>query len=274
MSRKADPAWRRFGREIQALRKKAGLTQAQAADAVGVSPSFYSAWENGTRAVHGGHAQALDRLFNTTGVVTRLLAKATETDALPQWYEEVEELERAVSELREYQPSIIPGLIQTEEYTRALLKDSAPWATKQEVERMVESRSQRRRILDKEDPPLVTMVLETSVIKRVIGGKHVLSAQLGRMLHLIDAEVVRIQLMPPDAGCHPGGSGPFRTYTFPDKPLVASAEYMWGEELTDELLHVQQCVTIFGILQGEALSPRASRDLIRKVKEELDDDEA
>ncbi|MDA8370388.1 MAG: DUF5753 domain-containing protein, partial [Nocardiopsaceae bacterium] len=208
---------------------------------------------------------------SASGLLSRAWRNMNAAGTLPAWYEEVEELERAVSELREYQSSIAPGLIQTEGYIRALLKNSAPWASTLDVDRMVESRLQRQKILEKDQPPLVSMVLEVSVIERVIGGKQVLSDQLARMLHLIDEEVVRLQVMPPGVGCHPGGSGPFRIYTFPDRPMVASAEHMLGEKLTDEMIHVQQCVTIFGILQSEALSPSASRSLIRKVKDKLDE---
>ncbi|WP_159941371.1 MULTISPECIES: Scr1 family TA system antitoxin-like transcriptional regulator [unclassified Nocardiopsis] len=78
-------------------------------------------------------------------------------------------------------------------------------------------------------------------------------------------------VVPADAECHPGGSGPFCAYTFPDKPMVASAEHMKGEALMDDMMQIQHRAMLFGVLQAEALSPRASRELSRKVKEELDE---
>lgn len=71
-----------------------------------------------------------------------------------------------------------------------------------------------------------------------------------------------------------GGAGPFRIYSFPNKPTLASAEHMGGEQLMEEMSQVQHCAAVFGLLQSEALSTRESRDLIRKTKEELDDNEA
>ena len=274
MDRGRNPEWQRLGRVIKRARKSAQMTQQQLAKAMQVVPSTVSAWERGTRGLQEEGARELDRIFGTSGVVQRAWNTANAPTFVPEWYEEVEQLERMVSELREYHSSVTPGLVQVETYMRALLKESAPWVSKRELEEMIRSRLKRQEILEKEDPPLLMMVLEAAVIKRIVGSKKILSEQLESILRLIDEGVVSVQIMPPDATCHPGGSGPFRIYTFPDKPLVASAEHMWGEKLSDEMLHVQQCMTIFGKLQAEALTPQSSRDLIRKVKEELDDDEA
>ncbi|GAA3736049.1 hypothetical protein GCM10022402_15260 [Salinactinospora qingdaonensis] len=114
------------------------------------------------------------------------------------------------------------------------------------------------------------MVVEATVIERPVGGVEAFKQQLDRLLHLVERSVLRLQVVPPCPPFHHGGSGPFRIYTFPDKPVVASAEHMGGEQLMDEMMRIQHCTAVFGLLQAEALSTRASRDLIRKVKEELD----
>lgn len=271
MTRHGKPQWRRLGHELRMLRKKAGMTQVQVARALNMVDSHVSAWERGTRGMTQEQAEQLDQIFNTSGLVARAWRKMHAPDALPAWYEEVPQLEQAVSELREYQSQVIPGLIQTSDYAKALIRDSTPWASVTEIDRMVESRMQRQEILDKEHPPLVSMVVEAIVITRAIGGKRVLKDQLKQVVDLIEKGTVRFQVMPPEPESHPGASGPFRVYSFPDKPQVASAEYMGGEQLMDEMLKVQRCVTIFGLLQSEALSPRASIDLIRKV---IDDKQA
>lgn len=271
MTRNSKPQWRRLGHELRVLRKKAGMTQAQVATATNMVDSHVSAWERGTRGMTKEQAAQLDQIFDTNGLVSRAWKNMHAMEALPAWYEEVPQLEQAVSELREYQSQVVPGLIQTPEYSKALIQDSAPWASATDVDRMVESRMQRQEILNKEHPPLLSMVVEAPAIGRAIGGGPVLKGQLEQILSLIKKGVVRFQVMPPDAQCHPGASGPFRIYTFPDKPMVASAEHMGGERLMDEMIMVQHCITIFGILQSESLSPRASVDLIRKVKDEIDE---
>jgi hypothetical protein len=185
----------------------------------------------------------------------------------------VPHLEAAARELREYQSQVIPGLIQTADYAKALVRSSAPWASQKDVERMVASRMDRQEILDKDHPPLVSMVVEVPVLTRPIGGPQVLSAQLDRTLGLIEEGKLRFQVMPPgtDTHGHPGASGPFRLYDFPDQQAtVASAEHMEGEVLMDEPIKVRHCLSLFGILQADAQSPRESATLIRRVKDEID----
>ena len=270
MTRRSKPEWQRMGHELRTLRKKAGMTQAQVAQEMNMVDSHVSAWERGTRGMTQDQAEHLDHIFNTSGLVARAWKHMMTPDSLPAWYEEVPQLERAVSELREYQSQVIPGLIQTPEYAAALLRDTGPWRSSEDRERMVKSRIDRQEILKKAHPPLVSIVVEAQAIRRAVGGRRVLKGQLQQVLDLIEEGTVRFQVMPPDVECHPGASGPFRVYVFPDKPMVASAEHMEGEQLMDEMIKVQHCTTIYGILQSEALSPRASVDLIRKVKDEIE----
>ncbi|MFC4564537.1 helix-turn-helix domain-containing protein [Nocardiopsis mangrovi] len=272
MSRKASPERKRFGRDLRAARERAGMSQAQVARALNVVQSAVSGWETGVRGMRLDHARLLDDQFGSAGAVVRSWSKANAARSLPEWYEEVEQLEGVITELREYQSQVIPGLIQTEGYIRAVLKDTGPWVTNSELDEMVRSRLRRQRILEKEAHPLVSMVVDETAVHRRFGGRAVLSEQLARVLDLVERGVIRFQVFPGGAECHPGASGPFRIYLFPDKPMVASAEHMEGEKLLDEMIHVQRCTTIFGILQSEALSTRTSAELVRKVKEELDDD--
>lgn len=272
MERRAKPTRRRLGREIAAARKRSRKSQAQVARALRVVQSTVSAWERGTRGLQRKQAEDLDRLFGTSGVVQRAWNRANTPDVLPESYEEVERLEESTSELREYQPLVFPGLVQCESYLRGLLADATPWRSSRETEQMVTARLKRQKILEKKDPPLVSIVMEEWVLRRAVrGGKAVLREQLSTVLHLIDQNKIRLQVIPSNAECHPGASGPFCLYTFPDKPMVASAEHTKGEHFMDDMMQVQHCSTLFGILQSEALPPPASRELIRKAKKELDD---
>ncbi|MFD6951042.1 transcriptional regulator [Nocardiopsis sp. TSRI0078] len=273
LSRSANPRWRRLGKKVSTCRRKAGMTQGQVAQALRVVQSTVSAWERGTRGLPSDRAAELDELFGASGAIKQAWNTANAPDALPPWYTEVGQLEREAVELREYQPVIFPGLVQCEAYTRGLLADTVPWFSAKELGQMASLRMGRQEVLKGANPPLVSVVVEESVLRRTVqGGKPVLREQIGRVLALIDKGMIRFQVIPSDTECHPGGSGPFRLYTFPDKPTVASAEHMEGEQLMDDMMRVQHCATLFGVLQSEAMSPRASRELIRKVKEELDDE--
>ena len=274
MSLKANPRRKSLGRKIAAARSQAGMTQGEVAFALKVVQSTVSAWEKGRRGLPSDRAAELDDLFDSGGAINRAWNSANEPDALPPWYTEVGQLEREATELREYQPVIFPGLVQCENYARGLLADTVPWFSPREIDQMVTLRMARQGVLARpENPPLVSIVIEEPVLRRTVqGGKGVLREQLNRVVGSIERGEIRFQVIPNDAECHPGGSGPFRLYTFPDKPVVASAEHMEGEQLMDGMMQVQHCATLFGVLQAEALSPRASRELIRKVREELDDE--
>ena len=129
----------------------------------------------------------------------------------------------------------------------------------------------RRQGILETDPPLICGVGGERGDTWIIGSRKILSAQLDEVLSLMEKRVVRLQVVPPNPGCHPGASGPFRVYSFPDKPMVASAEYQQGEILMDDSRKVQACLSIFSSVQAEAWSPGQSADFIRKIKEELDE---
>ncbi|NKY98200.1 helix-turn-helix domain-containing protein [Nocardiopsis alborubida] len=271
MARKVDPRRVRLGKKVRNVRDSVGMTQTQVSRALRVMQSTVSSWECGKRRLPADRAEELDELFGSSGAIKQAWNTANAPDALPPWYTEVGQLEREAIELREYQPVIFPGLVQCESYTRNLLTDSAPWFSAEEIKQMVTLRMERQQILKGDNPPLVSVVVEEAVLRRnVRGGRKVLGEQIARVQALIDEERIRFQVIPADTECHPGGSGPFRLYTFPDRHTVASAEHMEGEQLMDDMMQVQHCATLFGVLQSEAMSPRASRDLIRKAKEELD----
>lgn len=263
--------WRKVGGELRDLRRGANLRQKDVAPYAGVVPAQVSAWENGIRGMSEGQALALDRALNGNGRLVRAYENGEAPEKLPKWYEQVPEIEQRVSELREYQCQLIPGLIQTAEYARATIKDTAPWASSAEVGRMVESRTKRQKILEKEHPPLVSIVVEESVLSRVIGDERIQAAQLDRVLELVAKDKIRFQVVPSDVRHHHGTAGPFCVYTFPDSPALASAEYSGGEVLMDDQEDVQRRMSIFGFLQAEALSTKASVELVRKVRKSIEE---
>lgn len=259
--------WRKVGVELRELRVSANLRQKDVAPYAGVVPAQVSAWENGIRGMSAAQALALDRALNGNGRLVRTYENSETPENLPKWYEQVPEIEQRVSELREYQCQLVPGLIQTADYARATIKDTAPWASPAEVERMVTSRMERQVILTKDHSPLVSIVVEEFVLGRVIGDEAIQVAQLDRVLELVDQGSIRFQVLPDNARHHHGAAGPFRIYTFPDSPALASAEYAGGEVQMDDLETVQKRMTIFGCLQAEAMSMVASMELVRKVRE-------
>ncbi|MFL1426418.1 helix-turn-helix domain-containing protein [Nocardiopsis sp. frass1] len=260
-----------MGKELKALRRKAKLTQAELAPYASVVAAHVSAWENGKRGMSKDQVALLDQALQANGQLVRTWERSQETETIPPWYKKVPKLEQKSTELREYQSQIFPGLIQTPEYARTTIRDSLPWASATVVEEMVLARQKRQEILMRDHPPLVSIVVEAFVLDLIMGDETTQIAQLDWVLQLVEEGRIRFQVTPPRSHYHPGTAGPFRIYTFPDNPPLASAEYASGEVLIDDQETVQKCMTIFGLLQAEALSMGASVEFVRKVRESIEE---
>ena len=271
MSDRRKPEWARVGKELKALRRKAKLTQAELAPYASVVAAHVSAWENGKRGMSEDQVTLLDQALQANGQLVRAWERSQETETIPPWYKKVPKLEQKSTELREYQSQIFPGLIQTAEYARTTIRDALPWASATEVEEMVLARQKRQEILVRDHPPLVSIVVEAFVLDLVMGDEPTQITQLDWVLQLVEEGRIRFQVTPPRSRYHPGTAGPFRIYTFPDNPPVASAEYAGGEVLMDDQETVQKRMTIFGLLQAEALPMGDSVEFVRKVRESIEE---
>lgn len=264
------PLWVKFGTEVRRVRQLSGLSQAQMAKKTSVSPSMFSAIERGTRVPKRDFAEALDAVHNTGGAFTRLWVNLMNTEEVPNWFANIILLEQAATEIREYQTLLVPGLLQTEEYARVTLRDGRPWASKDEVEQLVETRMKRHEVVLRDERPLIWFVLDEIVIRRQIGSPEIMRDQLQHIATLVEGEQIKLQVVPQEPWMsHPGLSGPFRIMTFPDRPSMAYAEHMLGEAIIDAAEDVHRFNVIFGALQAEALSRRQSLKILHEAIGEL-----
>ncbi|MEY9212266.1 helix-turn-helix transcriptional regulator [Thermobifida halotolerans] len=270
MVEKPHPVWIRFGSEVRRFRQLAGLSQAQLAKSANISPSMFSAIERGTRIPKKDFAEALDALHDTGGSFTRLWINLTNKEEIPDWFANILVLEQSATEIREYQTVLIPGLLQVEGYARSVIREGLPWASRDEVDRLVETRIKRHEVVTKPDGPLMWFVVDENALRRRIGTPEIMREQLRRVASAVEDELIRFQVIPQDAWIpHPGLSGPFRIMAFPDRPSMAYAEHMLGEAIIDTPEDVQRCNLVFGALQAEALSRRESLKTLHEVIGEL-----
>lgn len=269
MDRKTKPEWIPFGADLRRLRKDRGYTGMYVADKIGLSSTMYSAIERGSRFCLREHAVRLDEVLETGDEVLRLWTKMTSPDRLPDWYYQVEEIERAATELRDYQPLVVPGLLQTEDYARAVNRMTGPWRKKDAVERLVAARMKRQRLLESPDCPLMWVVLNETVLRHPICSDTHMRKQLDRLAGMVEDETIRLQVLPDRSRVDPGLAGPFRIYGFADKPTIASAEHMTGEAIIDQPEKIRRCEIIFGALQAAALPVTQALDEIKKAGDDL-----
>ncbi|WP_435109266.1 helix-turn-helix domain-containing protein [Nocardiopsis synnemataformans] len=267
--RRADPAWEAFGRTLRSFREEAGLRQRHVFEQLSVSSGFYSNWETGVRAPSEKVIADLDRQVRAGGQVIAAWERAKRQVAAPARFVELPDLESAAVELREYQPLVVPGLVQTKEYARAVFEDIFPGMSARRIDSMVKGRMERQQLLDKDPRPLAIFLITEGVLHQQLGARGIdlLRDQWQRLITDVETGKVRVQIIPRTTGRHYGSGGPFRLYTFSDKAPVASAEYMTGETVINDPDRYRECLTSFGLLQGEAHSEAVSLQLLK----ELDD---
>lgn len=267
--RPPDPAWKQFGRHMRKHREALGLRQIDIADRIGVVGSCYSSWETGARKVDEKYVNNLDEYLKAGGRIAEEWEKAHRQVKTPFRFAELPDLEAAATQIRDFQTLVFPGLIQTPEYARAIFEDGYPGMASAPIEALVRARLSRQRILKEEPRPLVLFLIAESVFYQQVGnrGPELLHTQIRRVLEEMESGRVRVQIIPRNTGRHYGSGGPFRLYTFADEPSVASAEYMTGELVISDKDRYQECVTTFGLLQGEAHPESTSLQMVREMVE-------
>lgn len=219
---------RRLRAELRNARQAADLTQDQVAEAMDWSPSKIIRIEAGSVGVSTNDMKALLRLFNITDPVRteELLALArvarerstTFRDAPPRLLQFIE-YEASASVIRGFQPLLVPGLLQTEEYARAVFQQLMVRPSKAEVEAMVKVRMKRQEFLSRPDLKQFLFVLDEAVLRRQVGGEAVMRHQVRHLSEMAKGPNVTLEVVLFNAGAHPGMQGPFGIFEFPEAEI-------------------------------------------------------
>jgi transcriptional regulator with XRE-family HTH domain len=261
-----------FGSELRYYREQAGLSQTELAALVNCSHDVISKIETGDRPPAKDFPERLDAVpqLDTRGALSRLwkkLRKGFRNRAIPGWFRPWAEVEAEASTLRSYEPLLVAGLLQTEEYARAILT-VRPGISEDEVEAQVAARMERQAIVERADAPQFWYVLDEAVLHRCIGGKKVMHDQLGHLADLAELPKVSIQVVPASAGAHAGLLGAFVIADIEGAASMVYLETSAEGQVTDSPATVAHVTYRFDSLRSEALPRPASRDLIMKIAEE------
>jgi transcriptional regulator with XRE-family HTH domain len=231
-----------LGRQLQALREKAGLSYQQAADAIYSSEWTIRRIEAGKGALKPLNIKSLLVTYGVTDVreIDAFLGLARDaskpgwwhsySDVLPDWFKVAVGLEESASLIRTYQPQVVPGLLQTEAYARAITAASFPSEKEEDTERRVALRLARQDLLRRPAPPEYWVILEETVLRRPIGGPEVMRDQIEHLIETAARPNITIQVLPFAAGWHPALYGMFNIFRFPDDaiPDVVYVEGLTG----------------------------------------------
>jgi transcriptional regulator with XRE-family HTH domain len=268
-----------LGMQLRRLREASHVTSLEAAEAIRATPSKISRLERGRTPAKQRDVADLLSLYGITDEAEReeLLEAVRQasapgwwqqySDVLPRWFESYVGLERAASVIRSYEVQFVQGLLQTEDYARAVILIGNAHASAEEIERRVSLRMGRRDLLTQPGAPELWAVLDEAVLRRSPGSPEVLRAQLEHLLRVTELPNVTLQIVPFDAGPHAAAGGPFSILRFPepDLPDLVYLEQLNSAVYLDDPEEVTNYLTIMDRLAVQAKTDIASRNMIRAL---------
>ncbi|MFF8189990.1 helix-turn-helix domain-containing protein [Streptomyces bobili] len=251
-----------YGFELRRLREGAGLTQRQLGDILNYTGSLVGQVETARKVPTPEFSERLDAALGTGGLFSRLVELVLRSQ-LPSWFQQVAELQTRAAEIYSFEMGMVPGLLQTRAYARAVLGaiDQA------DLEDRTAVRLARQRIFEKEAPPLFWGVLSEAALHQEIGGPVVMREQLAHLLAFQETPRINIQVLPFTSGGHAGMTGSFDIYRFVGDPAIVYTESYGSAHPTANPDTVKDCSLRYDHLQAAALSLKDSADLIRRVTE-------
>lgn len=260
-----------FRAQLRRLRAKKGWSQEALGKRIGFSGEMVSKVETGSSRPSPDFAAALDLGFpEMNGLFAALLDHAEASrDVYPEWFRSWVDAEQRASVIRMWQPLLVPGILQTDGYIRAVYEAWRAVDGNQKIDADVAARLERQTVLDRETPPSFGAVIDESVLYREIGGPKVMHEQLNHLAEMSERPRITIQILPADVGAHVGLLGAFAMAQFPgDTDAMVYMESPDQGATSKDPDRVARLAVTYDALRDEALGARASRELLRKVAEE------
>ncbi|GGL55807.1 helix-turn-helix domain-containing protein [Planomonospora parontospora] len=267
------------GAHLRRLRTACGITREEAGRAIRASDSKISRLELGRTGFKQRDVADLLTLYGVTEEAERetLLALAVRAgapgwwheygDAVPHWFDAYLDLEQAACVIRTYQLQFVPGLLQTEDYARAVIASSSGGASPEGIERRVALRMRRQRLLHRPDPPRFWAVIDEVALRRLIGGRATMRAQIERLIELAELPHVTIQIMPFGAIGHAETAGPITVLRFPEGELpdVVYLEQLSGAVYLDKEADTARYRYVMNRLSVEAGQPSETAEILHRI---------
>ncbi|GAA2503956.1 helix-turn-helix transcriptional regulator [Streptomyces thermolineatus] len=257
-----------FGSQLKLFRQRAGLTREQLGAQVGYSEAMVAAIEQGRRFPQQELIDRADEALDAGGMLKAggpYLVRCR----YPTWFHEFALLEADAVSMCSYEAHVMPGLLQTEEYARAVISAACPPLEEEEIEQQVSARLDRQRLLERRPLPVLGFVIEEVILRRPLGGRTVLREQLRRLHECANMRHVSVQIMPTMQEVHTGLDGPMVLLETPERRTLAYVEGQNGSFLVSDPNNVGALALRYGTLRAQALSPGESANLIEQVAGEL-----
>ncbi|MCX5596914.1 helix-turn-helix transcriptional regulator [Streptomyces phaeochromogenes] len=261
-------AWEFFGTELKRRREDAGLTQVDLGHRVFVSGGYIGQFEQAIRKPQLDVAKRIDEVLQTDGFFERLWRKLIKDQPYTEYFAHVVELERLATEICEYAPTVVPGLLQTREYAQAVFLAGNPLAADEYIEELLKGRMARTRLLKDATRPVYWVVLHETVLRVQVGGPAVMAHQLDHIAALVRERKALVQVLPFTTGAHPAMGKMMKLMGFEDAPPTVYTEGVFSGSLLDEPAVVRRTQSSYDLIRAAALSSEASLALIESAAED------
>ncbi|MEE1831996.1 helix-turn-helix domain-containing protein [Streptomyces sp. SP17KL33] len=261
---------RTFGAVLQALREHAGLSRAEFAEVVRYSRHTVESVELGRRMPDESFVERAEEALGNTGALRRSAKFLTRGEAgLAAWFRRWARLEKIAVSLCTYECRLVPGLLQSEGYARALFENRIPLLTDEQLEAQVAARLERQKMLHERPTVPFSFIVEESVFRRRLGGADVLRGQLEHLLEQLARRNVTLQVVPLDVEFHSCMDGPVRLLETPERRRLAYSEGQENGRLIADSKEVSLLQQRYDTLRSQALNPNDSQGLLERLRGEL-----
>lgn len=272
-----------LGGQLRRLRESRGISREEAGDAIRASHAKISRLELGRVRFKERDLSDLLTLYQVVDEDEResfldLARQANNPgwwhrygDLLPPWFETYLGLEHAAKVLRSYEVQFVPGLLQTQEYARAVITLGHAGGPADDIDRRVDLRMRRQDILTRADPPKLWAVIDEAALRRPIGGVEVLRGQLEHLIEACEMPNVTVQLLPYTVGGHAAAGGPFTVLRFdePDLPDIVYLEQLTSALYLDKRADLDQYLAVMDLLSVQSERPADTPQLLTDLLKEL-----
>jgi transcriptional regulator with XRE-family HTH domain len=256
-----------FAKQLKGWRAKQGWSQEELAARLGYSNALVSQIEGRRKPPSADFAAKCDEVFDTPATFADLHGLVAR-EAWPSYFAPVTDSETRATQIHEWEQRVVPGLLQTEDYTRSVIRAWQPRITPDELERKVALRLERQAIFAREaGRPMYWAVIHEGVLRHVIGSPEIMRAQLSRLIEGADSPDILIQVLPYSASDHPGTDGPILVFDFDDAPSSGYTECNGGGMIVEQPEQVAVLMTTMNLIRAAAMSLRESRDCIVKIRD-------
>ncbi|MEU9291873.1 helix-turn-helix transcriptional regulator [Streptomyces sp. NPDC048275] len=257
-----------YGAELRRRREDAGLTQGGLGDLVYCSGPYIGQIEIAIRRPQLDLSERIDGVLGADGFFRRLCAAILKASKFAEYFAAAAELERRAKAICDFATMVVPGLLQTEAYTRALVRSARPLVDQEKIEQLVCARQERARALLK-DPvdPELWFVIHEAVLRVPVGGGDVMREQLEHIAEVSRGHRAIVQVMPFSGGVNPLLYGSMTLMTFVEEPPVVYTESAYSGQLIEDPAVVANFAKSYDLARAAALSPEASLAFIGRLGE-------